>query len=424
MKPSLIIGSDIGIKNIKAPTTGRVSYGVKGEPSLYLQVTAKRTMSWYLMAKVDGKVQRFPLGRYLVGNEANDREGTSLKSALEQARTIKDEIKAGVNHRERAAAEAQRGKDTYGAVRQRFIDVYAVNLKPSTQAGYKSSLWHKRLKAWEATPVHQITRTQVREVIHDIHSTTPVMANRTLAYLSKFFNWCAEIELIKDDEKIPTNRVKRPLRKERPRTRFLSEDEIRVLLLAVDRMDYPYGDYYKCLLFTGQRVSEVARMKWSDIDRSAMQWTQPENKADRPVIVPLNKLTLSTLENLPMFEGDYMFTTTGGEKPINGLKKTKERLDAHIQNIVKEEQLRGVFVEHWVNHDLRRTITTHLRKAKVGQDVCDKLLNHADRGVTAIHYDQYDMLDEKTEAMEKWGRILKRIQNHKAGNVLPFRKAQ
>lgn len=429
-----IISSDVGIKNIKTPAEGMDRYKVKQEPSLYLHVSSKRVMTWYLMAKVSGKVRRHKLGHYLEHDTKENPLGVSLKGATEKARQLKSEIRAGVNHEELARLEAERQEDTFAAVRKRFTERYVVDLKPSTQAGYKSSMNHKKLKHWDTMPVHTITRAEVRKVLDSIATTSPVMANRTLAYLRKFFNWCAEVEILGQDEPTPTDRVKPPLKnetKKRARKRWLSEDEIKVFLKATDRLGYPFGTHFEFLALTGQRKNEVTGLCWSHIDQTAKQWTQVDNKADRTHIVPLHSAAMRMLKELPHFQyemdgklksSDYLFTTTG-DRRISGFSKAKARLDGHILDIVREDKVKGAFTEDWVLHDLRRTITTHLRKAQVSRDVCGRLLNHAEKGVTAQHYDQFDMLPEKTHAMDVWGRTIDRIVSGKIAKVRELRGA-
>ena len=128
---------------------------------------------------------------------------------------------------------------------------------------------------------------------------TPVMANRTLAYLRKFFNWCADEDILLADESLPTDRVKMPLRneqKKRARKRYLTEDEIRVFLQATDKLAYPYGSLFQMMLYTGQRKSEVAALRWRDI--TGTQWLQENNKADREHIVPLADQAVAILDDL------------------------------------------------------------------------------------------------------------------------------
>jgi integrase len=60
-------------------------------------------------------------------------------------------------------------------------------------------------------------------------------------------------------------------------------------------------------------------------------------------------------------------------------------------------------------HDLRRTAASHLTgELKVSRLVVSKLLNHVERGVTAV-YDRASYDQEKRQAVDKLGRYLKPI---------------
>ena len=55
-------------------------------------------------------------------------------------------------------------------------------------------------------------------------------------------------------------------------------------------MQYPFGDFIKLLFLTGQRRSEVAEMRWEDIDLDSKIWSIPAamNKSARQHNVPLS----------------------------------------------------------------------------------------------------------------------------------------
>ncbi len=78
----------------------------------------------------------------------------------------------------------------------------------------------------------------------------------------------------------------------------------------------------------------------------------------------------------------------------------------------------------WVIHDLRRTAATHMRRLGVFREVISAVLGHAPKGVTAEHYDLYDMLPEKTDALECWGRELERLMGRERGNVVALADAR
>ena len=54
-------------------------------------------------------------------------------------------------------------------------------------------------------------------------------------------------------------------------------------------------------------------------------------------------------------------------------------------------------------HDLRKTVTTWLREEKmVSSDVCDLILHHARKGVTAMHYDFSTLEGPVRQALQVW----------------------
>ena len=56
-------------------------------------------------------------------------------------------------------------------------------------------------------------------------------------------------------------------------------------------------------------------------------------------------------------------------------------------------------------HDLRRTAATSMASAGVSRLVIGKVLNHAEKGVTAV-YDRHSYDSEKRTALETWARTL------------------
>jgi integrase len=54
-------------------------------------------------------------------------------------------------------------------------------------------------------------------------------------------------------------------------------------------------------------------------------------------------------------------------------------------------------------HDLRKTVTTWLRETRLtSSDVCDLILHHARKGVTASHYDFSTLEGPVRKALQDW----------------------
>jgi integrase len=61
-------------------------------------------------------------------------------------------------------------------------------------------------------------------------------------------------------------------------------------------------------------------------------------------------------------------------------------------------------------HDLRKTVTTWLREHKlVSSDVCDLILHHSRRGVTASHYDFATLEGPVRKALQDWANHILKI---------------
>lgn len=413
----MIITSDASIRRLKPPAEGRDQYRVKGLPGLVLRVTATN-MIWYLRARPAGEKNAVAIR---IGPYGSKPGMYSLKEARRKAEDWKESIKGGNDPRTEAKAAKARFKTDYAGTVERFLTQYVErNLARNTYLQYSGILRGGLLKLWRSRPIHKISRADVISVLDDIaESGRLVQANRTLAVLRKFFGWCAEKDIIPSDGLLPTDRVKPPLKKEQARKRTLSDPEIVVFWRACTDMGYPFGDYFKMLLITGQRRSEVADMARSDVKEGI--WTQEDNKADRTHLLPLSDLAQTLLGRLPIVADSKLFFTTTGKTPIQGQSKAKERLDKEIQELIGDDS--ELFREPWQIHDLRRTFTTRLRQLGIGQDVCSSLLNHAAKGVTAQHYDLYQMMPEKTHAMRLWGSFLDSLTSGEADNVIDFNRA-
>ena len=57
------------------------------------------------------------------------------------------------------------------------------------------------------------------------------------------------------------------------------------------------------------------------------------------------------------------------------------------------------------NHDLRRNVRSGLSALKVDQRVAEAVLAHVPQGMVGV-YDVHSFIDEKREALEKWGAHL------------------
>jgi integrase len=228
-----------------------------------------------------------------------------------------------------------------------------------------------------------------------VDSGSPVQANRVLAYLRRMFNWCVERDLLVDN---PAAGIKAPA-KEASRERVLSIDELRDLLAAAERIGYPWGPLVELLIYTGQRLDEVAQATWDEVDLDNQIWSLSgsRTKNGRSHVVHLSGLAASTIRELPKIAGQPWLFSSSGKGPVRGFSKAKAKLD------------KASGVADWTFHDLRRTFATFTTdRLNISPVVIDKVLNHASgavKGIAAV-YQRGEYLDQRKTAMDTWAVFL------------------
>ena len=135
-------------------------------------------------------------------------------------------------------------------------------------------------------------------------------ANRVLAILSAMF--CEKGgEFGLPDDWTPTAKIKRY--PETARDRVLKPEELAALLKAIDADENEtVRDYFRMMLYTGARKSNVAEMKWDDISPQRKTWEVPgvKMKNDMPLVVNLTDDAIAILtrrkDSVPA-DSEYVF---------------------------------------------------------------------------------------------------------------------
>ena len=170
----------------------------------------------------------------------------------------------------------------------------------------------------------------------------PVMADRTLAYVRKAFNWYTT----RDDQfNVPVVRgMGRVKPRERARTRVLSDKEIRTIWPVLEEAG-TYGSFVKMLLLTAQRHSEVTRMSHGEIDADGV-WTIPAEryKTKRPNFVPLSKAALALIAGQQKFDDFQYVFPTNAKTPYSRSGKSKAKLDKAVLAAMKAQAKKGAKV--------------------------------------------------------------------------------
>lgn len=340
----------------------------------------------------------------------------TLQEAREKARHWLDRIERGIDPAGEGVRAAQAKREqTFGAVAEAFIARHLKNQRRGADSARE--IRRDLVPVWKDKPIDEITRRDVVAVIEAIVDRgAPYQAHAVFGYIRVIFNWAIDRGKY-GLEASPCDRVKpaRLIGPKKPRTRVLDDDELFAYMRAADRLGYPFGEFYKLIPMTGARLREASNARWREFDLERGLWTIPTGrfKSEAVHIIPLAPEALDLLASLPRFnQGDYLFSTTFGEKPVSGFSKAKARLDARMQRtleaLARRRGRQASSLEPFITHDVRRTVRTRLSSLKVDEVVAELLIGHGKKGLARV-YDQWAYLDERREALERWNSELARI---------------
>src|SRR5262249_37436715 len=167
------------------------------------------------------------------------------------------------------------------------------------------------------------------------------------------------------------------------------------------------------LLLTGQRRTEVAGMRWSELDLEKREWliAATRTKNAQPHLVPLSNAALDVINSVPRIQGEHLLTTTG-DTHVSGYSRAKTAIDTHLGDIPR-----------WTFHDLRRTAASGMARLGIALPVIEKVLNHTSgsfAGIVGV-YQRHHFSDEKRNALDSWGRFTLDLVDGRAKNIVPLR---
>jgi integrase len=323
---------------------------------LALRVTSRGTKAWTLLHGIPRR--RTTLGRY-----------PSLSLAAARARAI--ETKDG------------RGAGTVSALAEAYIRSLA---KLRTAPEIERRLRRDVLPIIGHIPLAELHRRDVTRVIDA--KSAPIAARRAFEDCRTMIRWAVARG---DLDHSPIDGLAGPPIS-KPRTRALTDDEIRLLWLRLPILrSASYQQILKLCLVTGQRLGEVSGLRPSEIDLDRRVWNIPaeRSKNGHPHTVSLSPLALSIIRDLP---------------PTGVVAR-------HISQAVQRAQPRFGLAQ-WTPHDLRRTALSKMAELGVPPIVIGHVANHrttTKAGVTLGIYIQHGYEREKRDALELWASRLEGI---------------
>ncbi len=397
----------------------------------------RNTVEFYLRMRAGGKDRIHKIGDYApgaggIGLAEARRVGLEVakKYAIE-GETFKDQRAADAlaaeeaKRIEEAVAEAAkadaRGDGSFGAL----LIAYVVDLRSrgkvsadDTEKMLRRHVEAKHPKLW-GKPARKVTREDLHVVLADmLGAGIGRRVNLMRSVISSAFQY--GLTLADDSQhhqlaKVfqitanPAITIKRRGDLEKKGQRVLTTAEVGQYLNALDT--HASGVMQTFLIaqigLAGQRIEQLLRVKWTDYRDGVLTLVDAKGRgASRLHLVPVPKWIDDQLKHLRALNSAYIFST--GDKPLH-----PDSVTHAVQRICK-----AMRYEPFKAADIRRTCETQLAALKVSKDVRGELLSHARNSLIAGRYDQHQYIDEKREALKKWGMALRKWKSQAVNTAI------
>lgn len=366
---------------------------------LGLRLRAGGSRTWIYQYKIGEQQRRISLGKY---------PAMPPVIARKTAAKLQAEVRLGNDPAAVKAAKQVRASETFGAIAKDYLARRRGQVRASTLSEIERHL-QRNLAPLHDMPLAVIDRRTIANQLARITSTAgPVQSNRTRSTLSAFLNWAAREGLIETNAAAFTNK-----NVEKSRERTLTSGELAAIWRALP-VESDYGDILKLLILTGLRASEVADLRWNEIDFDGEiielpPWRVKNNTRHS---IPMSPMVCAILKARPQNGRDFVFGA--GQCGFSGWSRSKARLDAALK-----------IEPPWVVHDIRRGVASGLAALGIRVEVVERVLNHRGgtfRGVTGV-YQRHDYLDEMRNALQRWAEHVSAIVEGRESTVTPLRRA-
>jgi integrase len=395
--------------------------------NLILRVTPAGVKTWSVQFRVKGRsgTQRRTLGTYpAIGVAAARLHALDVVKKVAEGRDPVAEAKA---EKVAAARDALTFENLIEEYFERRTDVVSMSeVGRELRKDAVPTLGNMRPSEITAADIDKIVQTIVAR-------GSPAMGRRMIMALKALYNY-----VIFDAPSLATRYgitqnpaaflgrrrrgSKSALVASKPRQRLLSDTEITAWWNAVDcsNMIAARRTALKLILVTGQRPGEVRQCRKSSLrlDGPEPLWslTEGETKAGRRHLVPLSDLAVRLFKEAIALSTDADLIFPDQDRPGEAIANvTLPTAQANLFRNHLEE------MEPATCHDLRRSAATGMRRIGIAPHVVAQILNHARLDVTGKHYDFWEGLPERRDALERWARWLEKL-SAPHGSLLEFKR--
>lgn len=362
------------------PSSKREYFYDEKTKGLILDVTASGSKSFYLYRKIQGRPERVFIGRF---------PETTVEQARYKAMEICSRIGKGENPQE--DKRHARGELTLRGLFKEYIERHAKKKRKTWSDMEKN--FDRYAASIAELKLSNITAARAEKLHQQLNDDTgPHTANRTVQMLRAVYNKGIQWKLYRGEN--PFKGIS--LFPERPRERFLTPDEVGKLLSELEKdSNELLRDFVKLSLLTGVRKSNLASMRWKDVDLEYGTWRLEDTKNGSSQVVPLGAFEVQILRRRLAVASstEFVFPGEGATGHLMDIKKSWTRF----------RQQTGF--EDVTIHDLRRSLGSGMASQNVNIALVKDALHHKDMKTTINVYARTRkdaVVDAKESVHNEW----------------------
>jgi len=372
---------------------------------LSARVSKKGKIVFQLRFRHDGRQSRLDLGTYPL---------ITLKQAREEALKLKAELEKG--HDPRIIKKTDKLKNievlSLEDVFEKWYEAYCIHNK-KIHRQIKRSFEIYVFPEFGGIPPDRISTDNWVTLLEGVKKKYPAIAARLLINAKQMLSWAVRRKLVSSNEIFQISAKADLSITKKKSTRSLDDEEIRMLLMALDgsRMSAKNRMFVRLCLVYGCRNTELRVAKTRYLDFSKMIWTTPPEDhktgklSDKPLIRPITPYTKQLFEECISLSGpsEYLFTNEGSGE-VMGVGAPLS-LPYNVMQWLRKNK--GYEMAHWSIKALRKTARTNF-STLTQPHIAEIMLGHKLPGEWEV-YDQHHYLVEQAGCLIKWVERLNSI---------------
>ena len=364
-------------------------------PGLRIEALASGKKKWKYHRRLIGgdQVVKLTLGLF---------PAHTIADARKWARELNEQVEAGVDPREEQRLAEERATMTVARAHALYIEAAREGRASRAKRMNKPRTIVDKLKIYRCDiapklgkrSIYDVTERDLLTLVKTKGRTARVRANRLASELKVFFGWASSLRGLEVGlEENPARRLADLRYPEPPRKRRLSSEEIGWYFRAVaeeEERDFRRG--LVLLLLTAVRISELRNAHSREVVDGI--WTIPSGRSKNEqahsiALGPWGRALMAT-------NAEWVFPAPKVDGPRkSGWYKARDRV------LVRMAVYAGHPIDHFVPHDLRRTMRSNTKRLQIDFETAEAMLNHLKTGMARI-YDGYEHAEEMAASFLRW----------------------